>query len=32
MFSLFTTKEANEALPDVIKKFEYASAKKKKMN
>ena len=28
MFSFFTTNEANEALPDVIKKFEYALAKK----
>ncbi|MFQ5781743.1 MAG: DUF2203 domain-containing protein [Nitrosopumilus sp.] len=28
MFSFFTTKEANEALPDVIKKFEYSLAKK----
>ena len=28
MFSFFTTKEANEVLPDVIKKFEYALAKK----
>ena len=28
MFSYFTTNEANEALPDVIKKFEYAQAKK----
>jgi len=28
MFSFFTTKEANEALPDVIKKFENALAKK----
>ena len=27
MFSFFTTREANEALPDVIKKFEYALAK-----
>ncbi|QDI89626.1 DUF2203 family protein [Candidatus Nitrosopumilus sp. SW] len=27
MFSFFTTNEANEALPDVIKKFEYALAK-----
>jgi hypothetical protein len=27
MFSYFTTNEANEALPDVIKKFEYALAK-----
>lgn len=28
MFSYFTTNEANDALPDVIKKFEYALAKK----
>ncbi len=28
MFTFFTTNEANEALPDVIKKFEYALAKK----
>ena len=28
MFSYFTTTEANEALPDVIKKFEFALAKK----
>jgi len=28
MFSFFNTKEANEALPDVIKKFEYSLAKK----
>ncbi len=28
MFSFFTTNEANTALPDVIKKFEYALAKK----
>ncbi|MDF2422484.1 MAG: DUF2203 domain-containing protein [Nitrosopumilus sp.] len=27
MFSLFTTNEANDALPGVIKKFEYALAK-----
>jgi len=27
MFALFTTNEANNALPDVIKKFEYALAK-----
>jgi len=27
MFSYFTTNEANELLPDVIKKFEYALAK-----
>jgi len=28
MFSYFSTNEANEALPDVIKKFEYALTKK----
>jgi len=28
MFSFFTAKEANDALPDVIKKFEYSLAKK----
>ena len=28
MFSFFTAKQANEALPDVIKKFEYTLAKK----
>ena len=28
MFSFFTTNEANAALPDVIKKFEYALSKK----
>ncbi len=28
MFSFFTTNEANKALPDVIKKFEYALKKK----
>ncbi len=28
MFSFFTTTEANNALPDVIKKFEYALTKK----
>jgi len=28
MFMYFTTNEANEALPDVIKKFEFALAKK----
>jgi hypothetical protein len=27
MFSFFTTNEANDALPNVIKKFEYALAK-----
>ena len=28
MFSYFTTNEANDALPDIIKKFEFALAKK----
>ena len=28
MFSFFTTNEANEALPDVIKKYEYVLAKR----
>ena len=28
MFSFFTAKQANEVLPDVIKKFEYVLAKK----
>ena len=28
MFSFFTTNEANEALPDVIKKYEYALSKR----
>ena len=28
MFSYFTTNEANQALPDVIKKFEFAMTKK----
>ena len=28
MFSFFTTSEANEGLPDVIKKYEYALAKR----
>jgi hypothetical protein len=28
MFSFFTAKQANEELPDVIKKFEYTLAKK----
>ena len=28
MFSFFTTNEANDALPEVIKKFEYSLAKK----
>jgi len=28
MFSYFSTNEANDALPDVIKKFEYALTKK----
>jgi len=31
MFMYFTTNEANEALPDVIKKFEYALAKRMKL-
>ena len=32
MFSLFTTTEANDALPDVIKKFEYSLSKKNEVN
>ncbi|KAF6247423.1 DUF2203 domain-containing protein [Nitrosopumilus sp. b3] len=32
MFSLFTTNEANTALPDVIKKFEYALSKKNEVS
>ena len=32
MFSFFTTNEANAALPDVIKKFEYALAKKNEIS
>ena len=32
MFSLFTTNEANAALPDVIKKFEYAISKKNEVS
>ena len=32
MFSYFTTKEANQALPDVIKKFEFALAKKNEVS
>ncbi|MDH3311710.1 MAG: DUF2203 domain-containing protein [Nitrosopumilus sp.] len=32
MFSLFTTTEANAALPDVIKKFEYALSKKNEVS
>ncbi len=32
MFSFFTTNEANEALPDVIKKFEYSLAKKNEIS
>ena len=32
MFSFFTTNEANMALPDVIKKFEYALAKKNEIS
>ncbi len=32
MFSFFTTNKANEALPDVIKKFEYSLAKKNEIS
>ena len=32
MFSYFTTNEANQALPDVIKKFEFAMAKKNEIS
>ncbi len=32
MFSFFTTTEANNALPDVIKKFEHALAKKNEVS
>jgi len=32
MFSFFTRNEANEALPDVIKKFEYSLAKKNEVS
>lgn len=32
MFSFFTTNEANTALPDVIKKFEYALSKKNEVS
>lgn len=32
MFTFFTTNEANNALPDVIKKFEYALAKKNEVS
>ena len=32
MFSFFTTNEANEALPEVIKKFEYSLAKKNEIS
>jgi hypothetical protein len=32
MFSYFTTKDANQALPDVIKKFEFALAKKNEVS
>ena len=32
MFSFFTTTEANTALPDVIKKFEYALSKKNEVS
>lgn len=31
MFTFFTTNEANEALPDVIKKFEYALSQKQEV-
>ena len=32
MFSFFTLSEANAALPDVIKKFEYSLSKKNEVN
>jgi len=32
MFSYFTTNEANQALPDVIKKFEFALSKKNEVS
>ncbi len=32
MFTFFTTNEANDALPDVIKKFEFALAKKNEVS
>lgn len=32
MFSYFTTNEANSALPDVIKKYEFALAKKNQIS
>ncbi|EGG42445.1 DUF2203 domain-containing protein [Candidatus Nitrosarchaeum limnium] len=32
MFSYFTTNEANQSLPDVIKKFEFALAKKNEVS
>ena len=32
MFSFFTTTEANAALPDVIKKYEYALSKKNEVS
>ena len=32
MFSYFTTNEANQVLPDVIKKFEFAMAKKNEIS
>jgi len=32
MFSYFTTNEANQALPDVIKKFEFTLAKKNEIS
>jgi len=32
MFSFFTTNQANDALPDVIKKYEYSLAKKNEVS
>ena len=32
MFSFFTTNEANDALPDVIKKYEYALGKRNEVS
>ncbi len=32
MFSLFTTNQANDVLPDVIKKYEYSLAKKNEVS
>ena len=32
MFSFFTANEANDALPDVIKKYEYALAKRNEVS